>query len=428
MATTPTEPQTGRLATTAADKGRNFGALWTAATASNLADGLVQLVLPLYAARLTASPGLVAGVAVATTLPWLVFALPAGALADRLDRRYLMVRANLLRALALGLLALAAALGAAGLPALYAAALALGVAETIADTAAQTILPAVVATDRLEGANARLLGAQTVANGFVGPPLGGALAAAGVALALGLGAGLYLAAGALLLLLRGGFRPPPTDGGRLSTEILAGLRFLWGHALLRTLALFVFVMNVGWGAWLAVLVLYAVEPGPMGLSPFGYGLLLTGLGIGGVAGSLLAGPAIRLLGRRWAIGVDVLGTVTMLAAPAVTANPWAVGAAAVIGGVGSTMWGVVVTSIRQQAVPDALLGRVSAAFRLFGFGGPTLGAALAGLLGEVVGLRAVFAAGALLNVCLLIPFFGVVSDRALATARAPRRDAAATAA
>jgi hypothetical protein len=85
----------------------------------------------------------------------------------------------------------------------------MGVAEVAADTAAQALLPAVVAPQQLEGANARLVGAQTVANAFAGPALGGALAGIGVWLALGASGGCYAVAALGLALLRGTFRPQP---------------------------------------------------------------------------------------------------------------------------------------------------------------------------------------------------------------------------
>jgi hypothetical protein len=106
----------------------------------------------------------------------------------------------------------------------------------------------------------------------------------------------------------------------------------------------------------------------------------------------------------------------MLATPALTANRWAVGAAAFVGGVGATMWTVLVTSIRQQAVPDRLLGRVSSAFRLFSLGVAPVGSALAGVIAQVADVRAVFAAAAALSALLLLPFFAVVTDQAVAAA------------
>jgi MFS family permease len=157
--------------------GRPFWQLWSASALSNLADGLVKIALPLVAVTLTDSPGLVAGVTLAVTLPWLLFALPVGALADRVDRRIAMVMADVVRAAAMAVLAVPLVLGlessAAALWVLYAVALLLGTAETVYDTCAQSILPQVVARDRLPRANGRLIAVELTANEFVGPPAGG---------------------------------------------------------------------------------------------------------------------------------------------------------------------------------------------------------------------------------------------------------------
>jgi MFS family permease len=156
--------------------GLPFWQLWSASTLSNLADGLVKVALPLVAVTLTDSPGLVAGLTLAVTLPWLLFALPAGVLADRVDRRIAMVTANVVRGAAVAVLAVAVLLGlessAAAIWALYAVALLLGTAETVYDTSAQSILPQVVPRDRLPRANGRLIAAELTANEFVGPPWG----------------------------------------------------------------------------------------------------------------------------------------------------------------------------------------------------------------------------------------------------------------
>lgn len=405
------------IATEATHSERNFRLLWTATSATNLADGLILISLPLLATRLTQSPAAVASVGVAMTLPWLLFALPVGALADRHDRRGLTLAANAARAVVVGLVVMLTLSDSMTMTALYIAAFTLGLAETVADTASQSILPAVVPAGRLESANARLFGSQTVTNEFIGPPLAGVLAGIAIALSLGAGAWLYLAAVPLLVLMRGAFQPATAGRRVLRRDIVSGLSYLSKHRLLRTLALFFLVTNVGWGAWRAIIVLFAVTPGPLELSTGIYGLLLTAMGVGGVLGSLIAVPLQRAFGSRWAIGADILGTATMLAMPALTTNLWLIGGAIVIGGAGSTMWSVVSTSIRQLAVPDELLGRVSSAFRLLGFAGLTLGAAGAGILAEISGLRAVFATTAGLSLALLIPFFFIVTNDAIADAR-----------
>lgn len=399
---------------------RPFVALWTASTASNLADGFFKLALPLYAATRAQSPSQVAGVMTALTLPWLLFSLPIGSLVDRLDRRLLMTGAHLLRALVLaGVVVFMLNTQVTLLP-LYIVAFTLGIAEVVADTAVSAVLPSVVELEELEAANARLVGSVTVGNEFVGPALGGVLFTVSIAAPFGVSAALYLVAAGALFHMRGSFRALRDAGQVQLNEVFEGLTFLWRHRLLRTLAILVMVMNLCWAAWLTLMPLYAVAPGPLRLSASQYGLLLTCLGVGGVLGTLLAVPIQRLLGQRWAIGADILGTMVMLLAPALFLNPWLIGVAALLGGAGSTMWGIVVSSVRQRVVPNALLGRVSAALRLFGYGAYPIGAAFAGMLAELAGIRAVFALCTLLTFSLFIPFLLGVTNRTLAEARGPK--------
>jgi hypothetical protein len=175
--------------------GPGFARLWTANAVSNLGDGVTLVAGPLLAASLTRDPRLVAGLAVAQRLPWLLFSLVSGALVDRLDRRLVMVRVDAARAVVVGLLGVAVLADAATLPLLYAIFFALGTAETLFDNAAVSILPAVVPTDQLSRANGRLLGAQMVANELVAPPLGGWLFAAAAAVPFLVDAGSFAAAG-----------------------------------------------------------------------------------------------------------------------------------------------------------------------------------------------------------------------------------------
>jgi len=138
---------------------------------SNLADGIFQVALPLIAVEFTRSPTTIAGLAFAATLPWLLFALPAGALADRLDRRRAMVVANSCRAVLLLALVLVSLLDGGSIGALYAVALGAGIAETVYDTSARSIVPQLVRRDQLSRGNARLYAVELTANQFVGPPL-----------------------------------------------------------------------------------------------------------------------------------------------------------------------------------------------------------------------------------------------------------------
>ena len=401
--------------------GLPYWQLWSASSLSNLADGLVKVELPLVAITLTDSPGLVSGVTLAVTLPWLLFALPAGALADRVDRRIAMVTANVVRAIGVAVLAVAVALGLESSPAaiwaLYAVALLLGTAETIYDTCAQSILPQVVARDQLPRANGRLLAAELTANEFVGPPLGGLLVAAGVAAAFATPSALWAAAVGTLLLLRGSFAVPRTEERTtVRADVVEGLRYLWRHRLLRTLAAMTGLFNFATNATFAVFVLYAVGPhSTMGLTEVTFGLLFATIAAGNLIGALLADPIIRRLGRSRSLFLGILGGVGTVGIAAVTTIPLVIATAFLIGGFTNALWNVVAVSLRQRITPDRILGRINSSYRLVAWGTRPLGAAAGGLLGEFLGLRAVFAIAAAL---ILVALLGMtqVTDTAISTA------------
>jgi MFS family permease len=360
---------------------------------------------------MTDSPPQVAGVAFALSIPWLLFALPAGALADRVDRRRAMVVANTARASLLAVLAMTVVADVASIWLLYVIAFCVGVSETVYDTSAQSILPQIVPRPLLTRANGRLFAAELTANEFVGPPLGGLLVAAGVAAAFVTPAGLWAVAVGILLLVPGTFRVHRDGPSSMRRDIAEGLRYLWGHKVLRTLAAMVGVSNFASNAIWAVLVLYAVGPGSaMGLSEPAYGLLLSAVAAGGLVGFLVAERVERRLGRAWALRVTVLGSAAYVAVPAVTDNPFVVCAVFFAGGFTVAVWNVVTVSLRQRIVPDRLLGRVNSGYRLVAWGTVPLGAAAGGLLGQAAGLRAVFAVMGVLVLCGAAGLF-VVTDR-----------------
>ncbi|WP_047231696.1 MFS transporter [Cellulosimicrobium funkei] len=394
--------------------GAPFRRLWTASTVSNLADGVLKVALPLVAVRYTDSPALVAGLTFALTLPWLLFALPAGALADRLDRRHAMIGANVARALLVVALAAVALVPDAGsIAALYVVAFGVGVTETLYDTSAQSILPQVVPRTALPRANGRLYAAELTANQFVGPPLGGLLVAAGAAVAFGLPGALWALAVGLLVGLPGSYRPERTTRTTLRADIAEGLRFLWHDRILRTLALMVGGINFASNAAFAIFVLFAVGPdSPLGLSEPAYGVLLTTTAVGAFAGSFVAERVVVLVGRARSLALTVLSTVALVGVPAVTTNAWVIGAVYAVGGAGIAVWNVVTVSLRQRITPDALLGRLNSCYRLVAWGTMPLGAAVGGLLGEVFGLRSVFVVMAAVSATTLLGML-VVDDRAM---------------
>ena len=392
--------------------GGAFWRLWTSSAVSNLADGVLKVALPLVAIRYTDSPALIAGLAFALSLPWLLFALPAGALADRLDRRQVMIWANVARGLLMAALAAAAIAGVGSIWLLYAVALLVGFSETLYDTSGQSILPLIVPRERLSRANGRLYAVELAANQFIGPPLGGVLVTAGVAAAFATPAGLWAVAVGLLLLLRGSFRVERAQRTTLRADIGEGLRFLWRNPVLRMLAVMVGVSNFATNAVWAVLVLYAVGPGSaMGLTDPGFGLLLTATAAGSLVGSFVAEWSERRLGRARTLNLSVFTFAAFVGVPAVTADALVIGAVYFIGGLTIAVWNVITVSLRQRITPDRLLGRLNSAYRLVAWGTIPLGAAAGGLLSEWIGLRAMFAVMAGLTLLLVAARFVITEAR-----------------
>jgi MFS family permease len=349
----------------------------------------------------------------------MLFALHAGALADRLDRRRTMVSADLIRAVLIGSLAVVVALEHETLWVLYVVAFWLGVGETLFDTAAQSVMPMIVGRDQLSKANGRLYGVEVTMNQFVGPPLGGLLAGTVIALAFAGSAAAYFLAAVALAMMAGRFKPRRGGGTPrgLGTDIVEGLRYLAGHRLLRTLAFMVGVMNLMNTAAFSVLPLFAVKPGALGLSEAGFGLFLTALAVGALGGSLLAPSIEKALGRARALLVAVLGSALFTAGPACFTTVAPNVTVLVIGGGLMVVWNVITVSLRQRIVPEHLMGRVNAGYRLVAWGMMPIGAGVGGLVAEWLGVRAVFAIASVVQLGLLA-CFRVVTDSAIGDAEA----------
>lgn len=413
--------------------GRDFRLLLAAGTISNLGDGVDSTALPLLAAALTRDPALFAGVAVATRVPWLLFALQAGALADRLDRRRVMLLTNLVRAGLLAVLGVAVLGDAATIWLLYGVAFGLGCAEVLFDTSAQALLPRVVRREQLERANGLQMGLELVANNFVGPPLGGLLFSVAAALPLLLDAGTFAVSAGLLALVsvhvgRAAMRPgaaSPADTGptaepaaeapvlddgadgaehamrpRIRDEVREGLQWLRGNRLLWTLAVLLGLMNGTAMLGQAVFALYALEL--LGITELQFGFLLTAAALGSVGGSVLASRLVRRVGRGVALWGTLLAAVAVPLVQGLTSSALVVAATAVVFGFTAVVWNVITVSLRQAVIPDHLLGRVNAVYRFLGWGSMPLGAALGGVVAQVAGLRAPFLlAAALMGIGLL---------------------------
>jgi MFS family permease len=401
--------------------------LWGAVATSNLGDGLVSLAFPWLASLLTRDALAVAGVALATRLPWLVFSLQAGVLTDRIDRRRLMVVANSLRALVAVGTTLAVLADVMSLPVLYLAAFTLGMCEVVFDNTSQAILPSLVPRQRLERANGTIMGAQMVIADFIARPVAGALVGFALSLPFAIDAVTAAISAALIASIPGSFRTVVDDHQaprpRMRSQIAEGLRWLWSHRLLRTLALALGVMNGVAAAIMATYVLFAQEI--LSLDGVGFGLLLAAGSVGGLLGSLLAPNLTARLGAGPSLFATVAVPIVGFAATATTSSAVVTGAAFAAFSFTGIMWNVVTVSLRQALIPDPLLGRVNSVYRFFGWGAMPLGTLLGGALvnlveagaGRDVGLRAPFVAAVAIHLVLLAVVSPKLTSAAIADAR-----------
>lgn len=356
----------------------------------------------------------------ALTLPFLLLAIPAGVLADRMSRRGLMAGAEALRATALLAILVLILSGTVTWPLLAILGFLAACGTVVYSVAAPAIVPALVPRDRLGLANARLELARTLAF-TAGPALGGVLVGwTGAGAAFGVAAALSLLAAILLAGLREPARAP-APRRRWRQEIAEGAAFVARHPLLRPVLITQFVFNTAYFVIMAVFVPYAVRQ--LGMSATGIGVVLGLYGAGMVVGAALAPAAMRRLAFGTVIAV---GPVTGLAASLVMAltisvpTPLLAGLSLFLLGVGPILWVISTTTLRQAVTPQGLLGRVSS-FSVLAQGSRPLGAALGAAVAALSGAEAclLLAVGGFLLQALVI-----LASPAVRLARQPEMAAA----
>ena len=384
------------MATPLLIRNRNYRLLFTAGALTNLGDGFIMLALPWLATLMTSNAIAIAAVAAAGRLPWLLFALPAGVVIDRTDRRKLIARADLLRAaivLAIMMLALGDSVESA-IWVLVGLAFLLGSAEVLRDNAAQTILPAIVEPEDLEAANGQLWSTEQLTGQFIGPPLAGILIAAGIGIPFGLDAALLVLAAGLVWLIS--LPPHVAVSSSFRKAFMEGISFMRSDRLLLRLAVVLGCANFISMGVITIQVLMAQEV--LGLSAAGYGMILSAGALGAIVGSLGAPIFMRALGLQLCLNLSVLtwGVGTLFVG--IAGNGWVMGAALFSIMAAAMLWNVITVSWRQRRIPAPLLGRVNSIYRFFGWGSMPSGALAAGAvvvllegsLGREMGIRGAF--------------------------------------
>jgi len=367
--------------------GRDFRWLFASSLTSNIGDGIALAAAPLLIASMTDSPILVASGAVMQFLPWLLFGLHAGAIADRVDRRVLIMVANGIRALVLVGLCVFLVTGLASIWMVLIVAFLYGTAEVFVDTTSSTLLPMMVRRSDLGVGNARLQAGFLVANQLGGPPLGAFLFAVGSFWPFAVQGVCVALAVVLISRITATTRVEEADAPRtrtpVHTDILSGIRWLWRNPPVRTLVIIILTFNVTWAAPWGVLVLYATDYLQMG--PVGYGALTTASAIGGLAATLLFGRLERRFSFAALMRVCLTAEVLMHLAFALTTSGAVAFVIMIAFGAYAFVWATISTTVRQRLVPHELQGRIASVNMVGVFGGLVIGQALGGVIAQVWG-------------------------------------------
>ncbi len=368
--------------------GRRFRFVVVASWISNLGDGISLAAGPLLIASLTRDPLLVALAPVMQQLPWLLFGLYAGAVVDRVDRRIVLVTANLCRAVVLLVLATAIAGGWVGIGGVLVALFLFGLCETFADTTSSALTPMLVRSEDLGTANSRLFGGYIVVNQLAGPPIGAALFAAGMALPFV--TELVCVVFGAMLVARITLPPLQRAGGasHVRRDIAEGVRWVWHNPPVRTLALIIVSFNVTWGAGWSVLVLYATVH--LGMGEVGFGLLSSATAVGGLVGTASYGWLERHVRLVTLMRVCLSLEVLMHLCLALTTAPWVAMVIMFGFGVYAFVWATLSQTVRQRAVPLDFQGRVGSVYSVGVYGGMAVGSLLGGVIARHLGITAPF--------------------------------------
>lgn len=386
----------------------DFRRYWLAREVSITGTLVTAVALPVLVYRLSGSPSLTALITVVEGLPYLLLGLFSGALSDRLDRRRVMVVADLVAALAIVSVPLAHWFGTLTAPHALVAGFLAQAAFVFFDGAAFGALPAIVGRDRIGEANAAIWGVGSFLDLGVPMATGVLLAFVDPAVLLGVDALSFLLSAACVVGIRSRLSRDrsglaPLRPGVLVTEVREGLGFLWRHAGVRSQTVVGFLLSLSGAGFMSLSVPFADRLLGVGTSGWRFGLLFAVWGVGGMIVAAMTPWLLRRLSpnRLTLLWLPVAGVTGIVVT---TTSTWLVAVVAMVVW-GISYQGVVLNSMtyRQQVTPERLLGRVNTAGRMLSFGvgwtGGALGAsALAGLVGLRVALVSVVSVGLLATV------------------------------
>ena len=364
--------------------GPAFNRMWAASIVSNLADGVLGAAAPLLAIALTDNTVLISSLGAMVMLPWLLFAIPIGALVDRLDRRFILAGSNALRAAIIGVVALGVATHHVTIYWLIAASFIIGVCEVAADTTSQSLIPQLLEKENFEKGNSRLSISETVVQGFIGSPLSGVLYAIAIYLPFFFNSFGYVVSALLALSIPIKYlqdvrtENAEKEKTNFVQDMKFGIHYLYNHKVLRRLVVTTSVIGVCYSMGTSTMVLFLVEelnmPKPL------FGVILTIQGLGAIAGSIVAPKASTKFGRSTMMTFGIFFSSLVLLGQGFSPNLFVFVALATFGAFTISQWNILLMATYQTVIPNELYGRIHGTRRTIVWGMMPFGSLIGGVL------------------------------------------------
>ena len=361
-----------------------FNRMWASSIISNLADGVMLAAVPLLAISLTDSPVLISLIGAMVMLPWLLFAIPIGAIVDRVDRRYIFAGANASRSAVVGVLALLIALDHVTIFWLLAAAFIIGVCEVAADTTAQSLIPQILEEKDFEKGNSRLQISETVIQGFIGAPISGFIYAAAIYLPFFINSLGFAISAILALTIPVKYLQDIRQEGEEKTErrfvadMKFGIAYLFNQKVLRRLVVTTATIGLCYAMGSATMVLFIIKE--LGLQERFFGVILAIQGVGAILGALVASRTSSKFGRSKVMTFAIVASSAVLLIQGFSPNIYIFVALATFGGFVISQWNILLMATYQTVIPKELYGRIHGTRRTLVWGAMPLGSLLGGVL------------------------------------------------
>jgi len=387
--------------------GHDFSRIWSASLITNLVDGVLRLAAPLLAVSLTEDPILIVALSALGLLPWLFFAIPIGAIVDRVDRRQALVLGNSLRAVIALFIAFAVSQGFINIWLLLISVFFFGICEVLVDTTSQAVLPQILDKSNYERGNSRLQISEVIVSQFAGAPLSGLLYAVSIALPFFFSTTGFILAGLLILLFpfeRAINVRKEGDTGQaklgLKGDIKFALNYLYQDKQIFSIVVITTLLGFFYSLSNAIAPLFILKE--LNVSPALFGVVLAIQGVGALAGSIAAPMVSKYLGRGKALAINVFFASLLVIFIGLSPNAYFFVAVSVLIGFTISVWNILLMSLYQSIIPPELYGRIHGARRTIVWGLMPIGALLGGVIARG-GLRLPFLIGG--SIATLIAFF-----------------------